>query len=187
MNLGGEPGAALTLASDTRLSTAEAFDDWARRSGPALLRFAQLVTGSSADAADAVQDALVAVYPRWRRLSGDDVQDAYAKRVIVNRTISWWRRSGRREQLTDAPEGDAVQPDHATALSDSAAARALLSSLPGRQRAAVMLRFYDDMSFLQIAELLGCREATARSYVHRALSTLRERLGPTTTEGESDV
>jgi RNA polymerase sigma-70 factor (sigma-E family) len=163
-------------AAHPRVSTSIAFDDWARSSGPSLLRFARLVTGNSADAADAVQDALVAVYPRWRRLSAEHAQDGYARRVIVNRTISWWRRFGRQEHLSDTVEPTASSPDHAAALSDAAAAQALLVALPGHQRAAVMLRFYDDMSFAQIALVLGCRESTARSHVHRALVAMRGRL-----------
>ena len=161
-----------------RVSTSVAFDDWARSSGPSLLRFARVVTGNSADAADAVQDALVAVYPRWRRLSDDHAQDGYARRVIVNRTISWWRRFGRQEHLSEIVEPTSLAPDHATALSDAAAAKALLDALPGHQRAAVMLRFYDDLSFAQIALILGCRESTARSHVHRALVALRDHLTP---------
>jgi RNA polymerase sigma-70 factor (sigma-E family) len=172
------PVAVVPAVAPHRASAGVAFDEWARSSGPSLLRFARLVTGNSPDAADAVQDALVAVYPRWRRLCADDAQDGYARRVIVNRNISWWRRSGRRERLSDRVETSERSPDHATALSDSAEARDLLAALPPLQRAAVMLRFYDDMSFAEIAEILGCRESTARSHVHRALAALRRRLTP---------
>jgi RNA polymerase sigma-70 factor (sigma-E family) len=164
---------------------AQAFDSWARDSGPGLLRFARLVSGNGNDVADVVQDALVAVYARWRRLSPDGAQDGYARRVIVNRSISRWRRVGRREQLVEAPSRVPVLvPDHAVALSDTAAARVLLARLPGRQRAAVMLRFYDDLSFAQIAEILSCRESTARSHVHRALAALRVELESPTEPGE---
>jgi RNA polymerase sigma factor (sigma-70 family) len=123
------------------------------------------------------------VYARWRRLSADDAQDGYARRVIVNRNISRWRRVGRREALVEIPDVTGFLPDHADAFSDTVAARVLLEHLTGRQRAAVMLRFYDDLSFAQIAEILSCRESTARSYIHRALTALRSQLDATTVRG----
>jgi len=170
---------------DAAADRATSFDDWVAASGPALLGFAHMVTGSGHDAADAVQDALVAVYPRWRRLRqpGPDGRslgaDAYARRVIVNRTVSWWRKFTRREYLVDAAELPPVeQPgrDPAGPVSDAVLARQLLGTLPTRQRAAVVLRFYDDLAFAEIAGILRCTESTARSYVHRALAALRGRI-----------
>ena len=77
------------------------FDEWAVVAAPALLRFAHVITRSDHDASDAVQDALLAVYGSWRRLRRDDAYEAYARRVIVNKTISRWRRIGRRERALD--------------------------------------------------------------------------------------
>ncbi len=183
------------------------FADWVDRSGPSLLGFAHMVTGSGHDAADAVQDALVAVYPRWRRLqadgsgtraSGADAEgrsfgaDAYARRVIVNRTVSWWRKFTRREYLVDAAELPPVrapgvtESDPAGPVSDSILARQLLGTLPTKQRAAVVLRFYDDLPFAEIAAILRCTESTARSYVHRALAALRDRLDEPASASDSD-
>ena len=174
------------------------FADWVDRSGPGLLGFAHMVTGSGHDAADAVQDALVAVYPRWRRLQRDESggtsfgADAYARRVIVNRTVSWWRKITRREYLIDAAElpplrdqGGAAS-DPAGEASDAVLARQLLGTLPTKQRAAVVLRFYDDLPFTEIAVILRCTESTARSHVHRALAALRDRLGEPASPTESD-
>jgi DNA-directed RNA polymerase specialized sigma24 family protein len=76
------------------------FDLWAAERGHSLLVFATAVTGNREAARDAVQDALVAVYLQWRRLAAAGDPNAYARRVIVNRHISWWRRLGRRERLT---------------------------------------------------------------------------------------
>lgn len=187
MSLMPPPMATVIAVPRVKVSRADAFDAWARGSGPGLLRFARLVTGNSNDAADTVQDALMAVYARWRRLSADGGQDGYARRVIVNRNISRWRREGRREQLVEVPDATGTLPDHAAALSDTAAAQAMLAGLPGRQRAAVMLRFYDDLSFGQIAEILSCRESTARSYVHRALAALRLQLATAIERGDDHV
>ncbi|GAB3754042.1 SigE family RNA polymerase sigma factor [Microlunatus parietis] len=165
------------------------FSEWVAASGPSLLGFAHMVTGSGHDAADAVQDALVAVCPRWHRLreptpGGRTIgADAYARRVIVNRTVSWWRKFTRREYLVDAVElppadrPDRAEGDPSGPVSDAVVARQLLGTLPTKQRAAVVLRFYDDLPFAEIAEILHCTESTARSYVHRALAALRGRLG----------
>ena len=153
------------------------FDEWAVVAAPALLRFAHVITRSDHDASDAVQDALLAVYGSWRRLRRDDAYEAYARRVIVNKTISRWRRIGRRERALDELGGPEVdQPDLAETSTNAILAHQLLVSLPARQRAAVSLRFYDDLPFGQIADILGCTESTARSYIHRALARLREQL-----------
>ena len=150
------------------------FSTWATDKGPDLMRFALAVTGNAHDAADAVQDALVAIYTRWRRLSRHGRPDAYARRVIVNRQISWWRKIGRRESSTQLPD---LAGAGEAATGDAVLAARLLRTLPAQQRAAVVLRYLEDLSFADIAEILGCPESTARSHVHRALGRLREQLG----------
>ena len=122
----------------------------------------------------------MAVYLRWRRLIAAGEPDAYARRVIINRHISWWRRLGRRERLTAFTDdhGAAAEPTQ-DRLADVDVARRLLAGLPARQRAAVALRFYDDLAFAEIAMILDCTESTARSYVHRALQRLRAELRET--------
>ncbi len=167
-------GAAIRQVSDAD------FDLWAAERSRSLLVFATAVTGDREAARDAVQDALVAVYLRWRRLASAGDPTAYARRIIVNRHISWWRRLGRRERLTafeldHGSPAQSVQPDQ-DGLADAALARRLLAGLPARQRAAVALRFYDDLAFAEIATILDCPESTARSYVHRALARLRSQL-----------
>lgn len=139
--------------TDARRS--DGFESWATASGPGLLRFAMVITGNQADAHDAVQDPLVAIYSRWRRVStraGADNAgsvDAYARRIIVNRHISWWRRHGRRERPTAGRELGQLpqQGDHSRSVSDAIVARGLLVQLPVTQRAAVVLRFYDDLPY----------------------------------------
>jgi len=155
-------------------STTPSFEDWVVLGGPGLMRFAVAVVGIS-EARDAVQDAMVAVYPRWRRLTQEGGPDAYARRVIINRRNTWWRRIGRRETLSEGPV--TVADNHADAASDAVLAARLLRTLPVRQRAAVALRYYDDLDFAAISRILGCAESTARSHVHRALASLRTELG----------
>jgi RNA polymerase sigma-70 factor (sigma-E family) len=157
----------------------ESFDDWVAARGPGLLHFAHLITGSRADAQDAMQDALVAAYPRWDRLRAAGTQDAYIRRSIVNRHISIWRSFRRREHPVAEPAAMAAIPsraDHASAIADADVAWSLCQSLPRVQRTAVVLRYYDDQSYAQIADILGCAESTARSHVRRALLCLRSRL-----------
>jgi RNA polymerase sigma factor (sigma-70 family) len=94
--------------------------------------------------------------------------------MVANAHISWWRRVARRE----SPSADVVPPGTvaASALAETDAAWQLCSTLPQRQRAAVVLRFDEDLSYAEIAEVLLCSEGTARSQVHRALASLRTRL-----------
>jgi len=153
------------------------FDAWVAARGSELIRFAYLVTGDRGRAEEAVQDALGKACGRWARICRADDPDAYVRRMVVNADISAWRRFGRRE--TPVPEvtrTDAVGPDIAQSLSDEDAMWRLCAVLPRRQRAAVVLRFYEDLPDAQIAVVLGCTESTVRSQIHRALHTLRAKL-----------
>jgi DNA-directed RNA polymerase specialized sigma24 family protein len=125
------------------------FESWAAARGPALVRFAHLVTGGSPDAPDLVQDALAQVWSRWRRLG--------RLRLVA--------------QVAERPV-----PDPTGALDDADQAWALLATLTPVQRAAVVLRFYEERSYAEIGALLDVPETTARSHVHRALRALRTRL-----------
>jgi RNA polymerase sigma-70 factor (sigma-E family) len=148
--------------------------EWVAARGPALEQFAYLVTGSADDAPDLVQDALSRALPRWHSLVARGTAEAYVRRSIVNASISAWRKNRRQ-----VPDGDPQPPpvdDGSQDRADADQAWALCAELPPRQRAAVVLRFYEDLSYAEIAGLLDCPESTARSHVHRALAALRERL-----------
>ncbi|TQL70018.1 RNA polymerase sigma-70 factor (sigma-E family) [Nocardioides albertanoniae] len=151
------------------------FSAWVASRGPALQRFAYLVTGNNSDAPDLVQDALIRAMPRWDSLAVSGTAEAYVKRSIVNGSISGWRKR-RRLVLVDDVEPMATQHEPGPETHDADEAWALVQTLPANQRAAVVLRFYEDLSFAQIATVLDCAEATARSHVHRALAKLRDRL-----------
>lgn len=155
------------------------FETWVVARGAALQRFAFLVTGSAADAPDLVQEALSRVYPRWASLSRTDTAEAYVRRSIVNASISGWRKTRRLIPVADPEPLIAPAAHHAdptTAIADSDAAWRLCEELAPKQRAAVVLRFYEDLSFAEIGLILDCPENTARSHVHRAVATLRARL-----------
>ena len=153
------------------------FDGWVAVRGPALLRLAYTLTGSRADAEDVVQEALARALPRWERISRVQDVDAYVRRMVVNAHTSWWRRFRRREspveqvrdRVADAPGG--LPPDEHDRL--WAACRAL----PEPQRTAVVLRYYEQLEYAEIAELTGVREGSVRSRVSRGLAALRAEMG----------
>jgi len=157
----------------------ESFDDYVRRRSVALQRFAYLVTHHREDALDCVQDALVGLLPKWDAVVRSGHVDAYVNRSIVNASVSRWRKTGRVTPVADpvADWGRERTPDPTGAVDDADEAWRLCRELPPLQRAAVVLRFYDDLPFADVAAVLNCTEATARSHVFRALATLRGRLG----------
>jgi RNA polymerase sigma-70 factor (sigma-E family) len=153
------------------------FDEWVAQRGAALLRFAYLLTRDHARAEEAVQDALMAAYSRWTRICRDQDPEAYVRRSIVNADISRWRRFLRRETPTADPAQTSSRPDHADAQAEQDAVWALCATLPSKQRAAVVLRYYEDLPDAEIAVILGCTPATVRSQIHRALASLRTTIG----------
>jgi RNA polymerase sigma-70 factor (sigma-E family) len=155
---------------------------WVAARGPTPQRFASPVTGSADSAPDLVQEALAKALPRWNGLMARDTAEAYVRRCIVNAAISAWRKDGRRLLAVSEPPEPQPADDSAQRLADADHAWALCETLPPQQRAAVVLRFYEDLPFADIAAVLDCPESTARSHVHRALAALRERLN---TEEES--
>ena len=155
--------------------TAPGFDAWVEARVPALLRFAYLVTGSQVAAEDAVQSALVSACGKWSWVGRRDDPDAYVRRMVVNAHISAWRRAGRRESpVAEVRERAAADP--APAVAEHDAVWRMCADLPPQQRAAVVLRFYEDLDYAEIAAVLGVAEPTVRSHVHRALASLRREL-----------
>lgn len=153
------------------------FDAFVAARGPALRRFAFLVTGDHAESADLVQDAFERAWPRWNALTVSGAQEAYLRRSIANGSVSRWRKLRRLVTVAEPVADDVVAPDPRSAA-DAEAAWLLCAGLPPLQRAAVVLRFYEDLDYREIADILDCAEATARSHVHRALKLLRTRLAP---------
>lgn len=156
---------------------AQDFESWVRASGADLLRFAYLVLHDHDRAEEAVQDALVAACSRWKRISRSGDPGPYLRRCVINADISRWRRFGRRETpVADLVLRDDAGPDHAELYVDEDAMWALCATLPVKQRAAVVLRYYEGRQDAEIATVLGCSASTVRSQIHRALATLRVRL-----------
>ena len=157
---------------------AEAFAEFATSRHGALYRYAYLLTGDRGLAEDLVQEALVKTYVGWHRLRDPNNAEAYTRRVITTTAIGWWRRKSWRAERPndDLPDG----PADATAADDATARVWLwreLQQLPPRQRAALVLRYYEDLTEPQTAEILGCSVGTVKSQVSDALKKLRARLG----------
>lgn len=155
------------------------FDAWVAARGPVLMRLALALTGSRADAEDLVQEALARALPRWASISRLQDPDAYIKRMIVNLHVSVWRRTRRRELpvATLPSERSTADPDAGVAADERRRLWLACQALPAAQRTAVVLRYYEQLEYAEIAELLGVREGTVRSRVSRALAVLRQELG----------
>ena len=156
---------------------ARTFEEYVRERSVALQRFAYLVTRHPEDARDAVQDALIGLWPRFAEVRARGDVDAYVHRSIVNASVSRWRCT-RRSTPVEAPEDlpQAAASGFEDEVADADAAWRLCETLGPDQRAAVVLRYWSGLSFAEIADVLGCAEATARSHVHRALTRLRTQL-----------
>lgn len=138
---------------------------------PRLLRVAYLLTRDWAVAEDLLQTALVKVWRAWRRVG--DNPDPYVYRVLVNTHTSWRKRRWRGEIPVESPP-DTAEHDTAINATDSRTfLQAALRRLPPRQRAVVVLRFYEDLSEPQVAEILGCSVGTVKSQTSKALAKLR--------------
>lgn len=150
------------------MAAPEGFSEFVLARQAALLRTAYLLTGHAQDAEDLVQTALVKVVPQWRRIR--DNPEPYVRRVLVNENISRWRRRRWREHSTDElPEVLSHGPDAA----DLIAVRAALATLAPRQRAVLVLRYYEGLSEAEIAEQMSISPGTVKSQARDGLARLR--------------
>jgi RNA polymerase sigma-70 factor (sigma-E family) len=159
------------------------FDDFVRESSTPLLRMAYLLTGDHGHAEDLLQTALLRTARRWRQAKVAPLP--YARRVLANLAKDRWRNRGRRAvEHGSAPE---LVHDGSTAqlLLRHALVQAVLA-LPVRQRAVLVLRFFEDLSVDETAAVLGCSAGTVKSQTHRALATMRELLADTDLANEGD-
>ncbi|MFC7529015.1 SigE family RNA polymerase sigma factor [Actinoplanes sp. GCM10030250] len=144
--------------------------------GQTLLRIAHALTGDRDTAEDLVQGALAKAYARWPRIHGD--AEAYVRKIIYNDRASSWRRPSRQREVFVAEPPDHPWPTHRDhEVTDRLAVREALLSLPARQRAVLVLRYLEDRSVEETAEVLGCRPGTVASQASRALAKLRDLVG----------
>ncbi|MDT9701612.1 SigE family RNA polymerase sigma factor [Streptomyces sp. P17] len=153
------------------------FSSYVRARQPVLLRTARSLTSNPCDAEDLLQTALTKTYVAWERIEDHRALDGYVRRALVNTRTSQWRKRKVDEFATD----DLPEPEPCPSGSDPAEQQALhdamwraIMKLPARQRAMVVLRYYEDLSEAQTAEVLGVSIGTVKSAVSRALGKLRE-------------
>ncbi len=154
----------------------EAFREYVAARSASLLRTAYLLTGNRPDAEDLMQTALAKTCLAWGRIREPAAVDAYVRRVMVNSRTSLWRRR-RVEEYPTADLPELPDPDRTADLDLHEALWQALGRLPRRQRAAVVLRYYEDLSEASTADALGVAVGTVKSTVSRALARLREDAG----------
>lgn len=149
------------------------FEEYAAAAWPSLYRRAYLLTGNHADAEDLAQQTLIKVHRAWSRVSASESPHAYVRRTLTNTFLSLRRPRARRLELLagdDAPEPVAPRVE---GPEDRMVLWPHVRDLPPRQRAVIVLRYYEQLSEAEIADALGCSRGTVKSTAHRALQSLR--------------
>jgi RNA polymerase sigma-70 factor (sigma-E family) len=155
------------------------FDQFAVARLPSLLRYAIVLTGDRDLAQDIVQEVLARAQVKWRRISDADSPEAYVRRMVLNEYLSWRRSWAARnvhavgERLVDLDDARGGVSDHAQDVVEADELWNRLAVLGRKQRAVLVLRYYEQLEDRAIADLLGCSPATVRSHASRALKTLR--------------
>lgn len=154
------------------------FEEFAATRLPAVLRFAAVLAGDRATAEDLAQEVLIRAHSRWDKIGRLDRPECYVRKMVLNEFLSWRRRSWRLIAAGDAAARDLAEPDHAVRHAEREALLGEIAKLPGRQRAVLVLRYYEGCGDAEIAELLGCTPGTVRGYASRALAVRQRANGP---------
>ena len=154
--------------------TEQEFAELFRASWPRLFRLAFAVSGDRAAAEDDLQNAFAKVYAQWGRVQRADHPEAYVRRMVLNEVLGG-RRTGllKRERPHRAVEQPGAVASPETGVVERDAVWSAVRALPPRQRAVVVLRYYEDLSEAEIAEALGCSRGTVKSQASAALASLR--------------
>jgi RNA polymerase sigma-70 factor (sigma-E family) len=163
------------------------FREYVATRGNALFRSALLLTGHRQDAEDLLQTALTKLAQRWQAVHRSGAPDAYLRTTMYHQWISWWRRhrSGQAYAIDAALEAPATG-DLATEGALRIALAKVLSQLTAKQRAVIVLRYYEDLPESEVARILGCSVGTVRSQTGRTLARLRELCPELAPEKEFD-
>ena len=154
-----------------------AYSDLVMARSGSLFHIAYLMVGDHQLAQDLLQEALIKTYVAWPRLRDVTKAEAYTRRTIVTTAISWRRRRSFRERPSDALP-DVGVADRVEELATRDALWAQLHLLAPRQRAAIVCRYYLDLSEAQTAEAMGCSVGAVKSQTSVGLDRLRDRMGP---------
>jgi len=149
----------------------QGFEQFVAARSPGLLRISHLLTHDWALAEDLLQTALARAWLAWHRIDG--APEPYVRKIIVNSYASWWKRRWNGEE----PHGEMPEPvsgrDPHNQVNDRDALWLALGRLPKRQRAVLVLRYFEDLSEAEVAELLSCSVGTVKSQANRAIAKLR--------------
>ena len=156
------------------------FREFVQARSQSLLRTAWMLTGDQALTEDLMQTALARTSPHWKRVSSAGTPEAYVRTVMVRHNAAWRARLWKRERPTRDPGDEGATPlavdDHARA-EDRVVLADALASLPVRQRKAVVLRFFDDLSVEEVAQIMNCSPGTVKSQTARGLVKMGGALG----------
>lgn len=153
-----------------------AFREFVEGSWHRLLRTAYLLTGDHASAEDLLQTALMRTYRHWGRIRRTDAPEVYVRRVLVNVNTSVWRRRGVQEYVTaTVPESRRVT-DHQEAYAVRDALWQTVNRMPPRMRTVFVLRYFEDLSEAEVAQIMGCAVGSVKSQISRGLTRLRADL-----------
>jgi RNA polymerase sigma-70 factor (sigma-E family) len=152
------------------------FDSFVRTRTPALLRSAYLLTGDQHLAEDLVQSALARTHRSWKQLHHSGNAEAYTRKTMYHLQVSWWRRRRVAESMPGElpePRGGGQRDDYAHQAVMRLTLRAALLKLSAKQRAVLVLRFFDDRTEAEAAEMLGVTIGTVKSQTNKSLARLR--------------
>jgi RNA polymerase sigma-70 factor (sigma-E family) len=152
------------------------FDAFMIASWPSLYRTAVLMTGDPHLAEDMLQSAMGKVYKSWRRVSQVEHPRSYARAVLANEVSGWWRKRSSHERPVDTWPERSSSYDVGDRVGDADLMWQALGRLPERQRAVVVLRYYEDLTGAETATVLGISEGAVKSHTHRALRSLETAL-----------
>jgi RNA polymerase sigma-70 factor (sigma-E family) len=157
------------------------FEDFVRARSSSLFRTALLLVGQNrAEAEDLLQLALERAYRHWPRICRTDEPERYVRRILANVSVDRWRKIARRaEQAMPVGFAGLAVPDHTAQIAEHDYLLRALATLPPGQRAVLVLRYFDDLSEGETAQMLGCSVGTVKSQAARALDRLRTTIGPT--------
>lgn len=152
------------------------FESFVAAEWEALWRLAYLITGHTADAEDIVQDVLARIWPRWAEISAKGDPGAYLRRCLANARVSAWRKTRHMTPFADLPARLESSADTSERVADAMLLAQALRTLNPRQRAVVALRYLEDRSYSDIADICAITEAAARSLTRHALARMRREM-----------
>lgn len=165
----------------------EEFAEFAQARSPALFRAAYLMVGDRGLAEDLLQEALTKTYVAWPRLRDVQNAEAYTRKAITTTAISWWRRKAWQREVPRDQLPDQLVAEHGARIDERDWLWTELQMLAPRQRAAIVLRYYEDLTEARTAEAMGCSIGTVKSQVSDALNRLRARVGPDVIPNDSEM